>query len=488
MRSPEGSIVDGPKALLAQLPSVDRLISRPAAQLLVARHGATLVTQQARDLMAGLRQQILQGRGASEGVGAALQPDALEAALAQRCAARVASRLRPMFNLTGTVIHTNLGRAVLPDSAIAHLGAMMGGPLNLEYDLATGSRGDRDSIVEGLICDITGAEAATVVNNNAAAVLLTIAALAHGREVVVSRGELVEIGGAFRMPDVMASAGATMVEVGTTNRTHLADYERAITPQTALLMKVHTSNYAVQGFTSAVTEAELAPLAKARGVALATDLGSGSLIDMTRYGLPAEPTPQQMLAAGCDVVTFSGDKLLGGPQAGLIVGSKAMVGRIRKFPMKRALRLSKLPLAALEATLQLYLQPELLITHLPTLRWLTRKEDDIAAMAATLLTPLAEALAPRYRVSTVRMKSQIGSGSLPVDTLPSAGLAIAPDLSGKRGVGTALDALSTALRELPMPVIGRIGDDQLLLDCRCLDDAAPLIAQLGTLRARLLGA
>lgn len=488
MRSPEGSIVDGPKALLAQLPSVDRLISRPAAQLLVARHGATLVTQQARDLMAGLRQQILQGRGASEGVGAALQPDALEAALAQRCAARVASRLRPMLNLTGTVIHTNLGRAVLPDSAIAHLGAMMGGPLNLEYDLATGSRGDRDSIVEGLICDITGAEAATVVNNNAAAVLLTIAALAHGREVVVSRGELVEIGGAFRMPDVMASAGATMVEVGTTNRTHLADYERAITPQTALLMKVHTSNYAVQGFTSAVTEAELAPLAKARGVALATDLGSGSLIDMTRYGLPAEPTPQQMLAAGCDVVTFSGDKLLGGPQAGLIVGSKAMVGRIRKFPMKRALRLSKLPLAALEATLQLYLQPELLITHLPTLRWLTRKEDDIAAMAATLLTPLAEALAPRYRVSTVRMKSQIGSGSLPVDTLPSAGLAIAPDLSGKRGVGTALDALSTALRELPMPVIGRIGDDQLLLDCRCLDDAAPLIAQLGTLRARLLGA
>ena len=364
----------------------------------------------------------------------------------------------------------------------------MGGPLNLEYDLATGSRGDRDSIVEGLICDITGAEAATVVNNNAAAVLLTIAALAHGREVVVSRGELVEIGGAFRMPDVMASAGATMVEVGTTNRTHLADYERAITPQTALLMKVHTSNYAVQGFTSAVTEGELAPLANARGVALATDLGSGSLIDMTRYGLPAEPTPQQMLAAGCDVVTFSGDKLLGGPQAGLIVGSKAMVGRIRKFPMKRALRLSKLPLAALEATLQLYLQPELLITHLPTLRWLTRKEDDIAAMAATLMTPLAEALAPRYRVSTVRMKSQIGSGSLPVDTLPSAGLAISPDLSGKRGVGTALDALSTALRELPMPVIGRIGDDQLLLDCRCLDDAAPLIAQLGTLRARLLGA
>jgi L-seryl-tRNA(Ser) seleniumtransferase len=422
MAAPDGSIVDGPKALLAKLPSVDRLINRPGAQALVAAHGATLVTNEARALLGELRQAVLAGQAP-----AALQADdALDAALQARCTGRTASRLRPMINLTGTVIHTNMGRAVLPQIAVDHLAAMMAGPLNLEYDLASGSRGDRDSIVEGLICEITGAQAATVVNNNAAAVLLTIAALAGGREVVVSRGELVEIGGAFRMPDVMASAGAKMVEVGTTNRTHLADYERAISASTALLMKVHTSNYAVQGFTHSVTEAELAPLAKARGVALATDLGSGALIDMSRYGLPREPTPQEMLAAGCGVVTFSGDKLLGGPQAGLIVGDKDLITRIRKFPMKRALRLSKLPLAALEATLLLYLQPERLARELPTLRWLTRAQADIAATAQALMAPLTGAVAPRYTVTQVSLMSQIGSGSLPVDLLPSAGLAIAP--------------------------------------------------------------
>jgi L-seryl-tRNA(Ser) seleniumtransferase len=485
MAAPDGSIVDGPKALLAQLPSVDRLINRPGAQALVAAHGATLVTNEARALLGELRQAVLAGQAPAALQGHDTLEGALDAALHDRCSGRTASRLRPMINLTGTVIHTNMGRAVLPQTAVDHMAAMMAGPLNLEYDLATGSRGDRDSIVEALICEITGAQAATVVNNNAAAVLLTIAALAGGREVVVSRGELVEIGGAFRMPDVMASAGAKMVEVGTTNRTHLADYERAITTHTALLMKVHTSNYAVQGFTHSVTEAELAPLARARGVALATDLGSGSLIDMSRYGLPKEPTPQEMLAAGCGVVTFSGDKLLGGPQAGLIVGDKDLITRIRKFPMKRALRLSKLPLAALEATLLLYLQPERLVQELPTLRWLTRAQADIAATAQALLAPLAAAVAPRYAVSQVTLMSQIGSGSLPVDLLPSAGLAIAPVLPGKRGIGTALDVLSVALRELPVPVVGRIEDDRLILDCRCLDDASSLVAQLAVLRERL---
>ena len=483
MGASDGSIVDGPKALLAKLPSVDRVITRPAAQALVAAHGATLVTNEARALLAGLRQALLAGGAPPELHDAA----ALDAALQARCTQRTTSRLKPLINLTGTVIHTNLGRAVLPQQAVTQIAAMMGGPLNLEYDLATGSRGDRDSIVEGLLCELTGAEAATVVNNNAAAVLLTIAALARGREVVVSRGELVEIGGAFRMPDVMASAGATMVEVGTTNRTHLADYERAITANTALLMKVHTSNYAVQGFTSSVSESELAPLAKARGVALATDLGSGALIDMSRYGLPKEPTPQEMLAAGCGVVTFSGDKLLGGPQAGLIVGSKELVGRIRKFPMKRALRMAKLPLVALEATLMLYQQPELLARDLPTLRWLTRPLDAINTTVQSVLPALTQAVAPRYTVSAVPLMSQIGSGSLPVDLLPSAGVAIAPVLSGKRGAGTALDTLSTALRELPMPVIGRVENDRLVLDCRCLEDVAPFVSQLSLLRERLVG-
>jgi len=316
-------------------------------------------------------------------------------------------------------------------------------------------------------------------------VLLTLAALSAGRETVVSRGEQVEIGGAFRMPDVMASAGARMVEVGTTNRTHLQDYERAIGADTAMLLKVHTSNYAVQGFTSSVTEAQLAPLARAHSVVLATDLGSGALVDMSRWGLPKEPTPQDMLAAGCDVVTFSGDKLLGGPQAGLIVGRREHIERIRRHPMKRALRLSKLPLAALEATLSLYLQPETLVRELPTLRWLARPQEQIAATARSLVAPLTHALAPDFTVTEAAMLSQIGSGSLPVDRLPSAGVAIAPVLAGRRGAGTALERLSRALRALPRPVVGRIDEDRLLFDCRCLDDAAPLLGQLADLRKAL---
>ncbi len=477
MAATDGSVVHGSKARLQDLPSIDKLLRMSAVQALVELHGHTLVAGQARALLDDLRTLALAGTLDVIDVGA----DAFAAALALRTQARVAPRLRRVLNLTGTVIHTNLGRSVLPQSAIAHLTAMMQGPNNLEYDLDGGTRGDRDSIVEGLICEITGAEAATVVNNNAAAVLLTIAALAGGREAVISRGELVEIGGAFRMPDVMASAGAVMIEVGTTNRTHLADYDRGITPRTALLMKVHTSNYVVQGFTSAVPESELAVLAKERRIALATDLGSGSLIDMSQYGLPKEPTPQEMLAAGCGVVTFSGDKLLGGPQAGLIVGSRELVGKIRKFPMKRALRLSKLPLAALEATLMLYLQPEMLRHELPTLRWLTRQPDAISVTAMQLLEPFRTAVSPRYEVTVEAMSSQIGSGSLPVDRLPSVGLAIAPVLAGKRGVGTALDALAVALRGLPLPVIGRIADDRLLLDCRCIDDPAELLGQLNVL-------
>jgi L-seryl-tRNA(Ser) seleniumtransferase len=392
-----------------------------------------------------------------------------------------------VLNLTGTVIHTNLGRALLAEPALAHLMAMMAGPNNLEYDLASGGRGDRDAIIEDLLVALTGAEAATVVNNNAAAVLLTVAAFAAAdparREVVVSRGELVEIGGAFRMPDVMAAAGATLVEVGTTNRTHARDYERAIGPRTALVMKVHTSNYAVQGFTTSVDEAELAPRAHARGVALATDLGSGSLVDLSAWGLPREPLPQDKLAAGCDIVTFSGDKLLGGPQAGLIVGSKAAVARVRTFPMKRALRVSKLPLAALEATLRLYLRPERLAHDLPTLRLLTRPEAAIRAAAVRLEPLVAAAVAPRHAVQVVALVGQIGSGSLPVERLPSAGLAIAS--VERKGAGRALDALATALRTLPLPVIGRIADDRLLLDLRCLEDEGPFVAQLPALKAAL---
>ena len=494
MARPEQSVVDGSKAPAEQpaadrpwaapkdLPSIDRLLRGGAGAALVAEHGHTLVAQQARALLDALRARAVAGvLPACEAAA-----PAIEAALVQRIEQRLAPHLRRVFNLTGTVIHTNLGRALLAEPALQHLLAMMGGPNNLEYDLASGGRGDRDEAVEELLCTLTGAQAATVVNNNAAAVLLTIAALARGREVIVSRGELVEIGGAFRMPDVMASAGATLVEVGTTNRTHPHDYERAIGANTALVMKVHTSNYAVQGFTAAVDEAELARIAHARGVPLATDLGSGSLVDLATWGLPREPLPQEKVAAGCDVVTFSGDKLLGGPQAGLIVGSREAVGRIRRFPMKRALRMSKLPLAALEATLRLYLRPERLTRELPTLRLLTRPQEAIRRHALGLLAPVAQALAPRFATEVAEMHGQIGSGSLPLDRLPSAGLALRPVQA--RGAGRALEELARALRALPRPVIGRVADDRLLLDLRALEegpDTQAFVQQLPRLAEQL---
>jgi len=481
---PTESVVDGSaagpsRAAPQDLPSVDRLLRQPEMAALVAVHGHTLVADAARAWLEQLRAQARAGALATAAIAPGAWADAVRAAVQRR----LAPRMRAVLNLTGTVIHTNLGRALLADAALQQLLATMAGPNNLEYDLGSGGRGDRDSLIEELLCTLTGAEAATVVNNNAAAVLLTIAALARGKEVIVSRGELVEIGGAFRMPDVMAAAGATLVEVGTTNRTHPQDYERAVGEHTALLMKVHTSNYALQGFTASVDEAEIARIAHAKGLPMATDLGSGALVDMTLWGLPAEPTPQRKLAAGCDVVTFSGDKLLGGPQAGLIVGRKEAIARIRKFPLKRALRMSKLPLAALEATLKLYLRPERLAQDLPTLRLLTRPEAAIRALALQLRPALAQAVAPRYGVEVLALQGQIGSGSLPVERLPSAGLGLAP--LQKKGASRALDALAAALRALPLPVIGRIADDRLLLDLRCLEDPAPFVAQLPALQEAL---
>ena len=479
MTRPEQSVVDGSKASPKDLPSVDALLRSPLGVELVGEHGHTLVAAQARALLDAQRALALAGQLPAEQA----HMDALSGALGARIQRHLAPRMRRVLNLTGTVIHTNLGRALLADEALQHLLAMMGGPNNLEYDLSSGGRGDRDAIVEELLCAITGAEAATVVNNNAAAVVLSIAALARGREVIVSRGELVEIGGAFRMPEVMESAGAKLVEVGTTNRTHGRDYEAAIGPQTALLMKVHTSNYAIQGFSSAVDEADLAPIARAHGLPLVSDLGSGSLVDLAHYGLPREPLPQDKLAAGCDVVTFSGDKLLGGPQAGLIVGSRACIERIRKTPLKRAFRMSKLPLAALEATLRLYLRPERLSQDLPTLRLLTRPVEAIRESAARLQPPVQAALTPRFIVTPCELMGQIGSGSLPVERLASAGLAITA--AQRKGAGSALETLSTMLRALPIAVIGRIADNRLLLDLRCLENEAELVAQLPQLKAML---
>jgi L-seryl-tRNA(Ser) seleniumtransferase len=450
------------------LPSVDRVMRSAAAQVAAARFGQQAAVGAVRLLLAELRRN-----------GLAIAADDAAAVALARLEAGDTPRLKPVYNLTGTVLHTNLGRAVVAETAIAAAADAMRHAVALEYDLGAGRRGDRDDILRDLLRELTGAEDATVVNNNAAAVLLVLNTLAKGREAIVSRGELIEIGGAFRMPEIMSRAGAKVVEVGTTNRTHLKDYVEALGPKTGVVLKVHPSNYRIEGFTAQVAAASLAPLARRHGVPLIDDLGSGTLIDLVHFGLPHEPTVAQAVAAA-DIVTFSGDKLLGGPQAGFIVGRADLVARINKNPLKRALRIDKGRLAALEATLKLYRDPDRLTVRLPTLRLLTRPADQIAALARRLRPAIQEKLGDGFTADAVECESEIGSGALPRQTIPSGGLAIRP--TARRGAGRALAELGASLRRLPMPVIGRIENDGLILDLRCLDDEAGFLANLAALQ------
>ena len=462
-----------------RIPSVDALLRDAALAPLLADYGRSSTTAALRQVLDALRAQLRSGTLSA----AHTAPAAIAAQVQQALEHHHAPRLKPVFNLTGTVLHTNLGRALLPQEVVASVTQALTCPMNLEYDLEydleDGGRGDRDDLVTDLICQLTGAEAATIVNNNAAAVLLTLGALAAGGEVVVSRGELVEIGGAFRIPDIMAQAGCRLIEVGTTNRTHAHDYERAISEHTALLMKVHTSNYAIQGFTTSVTDAEVAALAHTAHLPMVVDLGSGTLVDMAAYGLPPEVTVAQTIASGADVVTFSGDKLLGGPQAGLIVGRKDLIARIKRHPLKRALRVGKLTLAALEATLRLYQHPETLAQRLTTLRLFTRPACAMQAQAHALAPLLQTALGSDWQVTPSPMRSQIGSGALPVDSLDSFGLQLRP--ASKTASKTAsVTQLQERLRRLPRPVIGRAQEGALWLDLRCLEAAEQdvFVAQL----------
>ena len=458
------------------LPAVDRVLSQLFD--LIEMHGRQLVTGCVRAELAAAREGLKHGLPL---------PDETSMLVAIRRRTEDAGRanLRAVFNLTGTVLHTNLGRAQLAEEAIAAMVEAARSPCALEYDLASGGRGDRDDLVSGLLAElIAGGSpdiAATIVNNNAAAVLLTLSALAQGKEAVVSRGELVEIGGAFRIPDVMRRAQVRLHEIGTTNRTHAKDYQEAIGQKTALLMKIHTSNYAVTGFTAAVDEKVIAEIAHAAGLPFVIDLGSGTLCDFAAHGLPAEPTPQQALAAGADIVTFSGDKLLGGPQAGLIVGRKDLIAKIKKNPLKRALRVGKTTLAALEATLRLYRDPDRLAERLPTLRLLTRSANEIEALGQRLLPAAQDALGTLAHVSVEPCSSQIGSGALPVERLPSAALVFRPTA---KKPGKTLSAMEAAFRRLPMPVIGYIRNDAYHLDLRCMEakDEASFVNQLAELK------
>ncbi|HEX2225981.1 MAG TPA: L-seryl-tRNA(Sec) selenium transferase [Candidatus Binatia bacterium] len=448
--------------ILREIPSVDRLLKHPRCQTLLTRYNREYVTQKCRAAVDELRAALRQGKGALTA----------DDAVISEVETRIAAESRPghvrVINATGTILHTNLGRALLAPEAIEAMSTVARYPVNLEFDLELGKRGRREETLQSLIVELTGAEAATVVNNNAAAVLLGLNTLAQNKEVIVSRGELIEIGGAFRIPEIMAKSGAILKEVGSTNRTHPADYENAINENTALLLKVHNSNYKVIGFTAEVSLEDLVAIGKRHKLSVMEDLGSGALLDLSRYGLPKEPLVAERIAAGADIVTFSGDKILGGPQAGLLAGKKDIVRRINQNHLQRALRCGKVTLAALEATLRLYRQSADIAQAIPTLHAFTRSPAEIRATGEKAAAQLQSALGKEFRIDLEESTSQIGSGALPTEELPTFVLAITHDNLNPT-------VIATTFRSADPPIIGRIKDDRFLLDLRTIFEPEDLV-------------
>jgi L-seryl-tRNA(Ser) seleniumtransferase len=448
--------------ILRHLPSVDTLI-QACRQDNGSGLSAALLSEAARGVLEDKRQRVLAASTPEELAGIDLRPEVLQAEVASWLARARRPQFRRVINATGVILHTNLGRALLSDAAVNHVSELAAHYSNLEYDLERGVRGDRYVAVVGLLQRLTGAEDALVVNNNAAAVLLALQALAAGREVVVSRGELIEIGGSFRIPDIMRASGALLREVGTTNKTHLSDYRGAIHEPTALLLKVHTSNYRIVGFTEAVSREALVHLGNEARLPVMEDLGSGNLIDLTAFGLDQEPTVSEVVRTGVDVVTFSGDKLLGGPQAGIIVGKKRYIDVLKRHPMNRALRIDKLTLAALEGTLRHYLDPDAAVRQIPTLRMLTAPLQEVDRRARRVLRQVKEASLGDWSIRVQTDASEVGAGTLPLTKIPTRVLSL------RCGHMSAHDIEQRFRRQDP-PVIGRIQREMFFLDMRMVQD------------------
>ncbi len=462
------------QSILATVPSVHVILELPGVRKLISEHGHDIVSDAVRKVQDELRSSIISTRNNKS---VKFKEEIFIDRIKERISRFTAKSLQPVLNLSGTILHTNLGRALLPSEAISAIAEVASQASNLEYNILEGNRGNRDRHVEENLCRLTGAEAVAIVNNNAAAVMLVLNTLAKRKEVLVSRGELVEIGGSFRLPDIITSSGCKLREVGTTNRTHLEDFESAFSPKTGLILKAYTSNYTISGFTKYVKEAEIVKLSKGYNIPFVVDLGSGSLIKVEEKNLTLEPTPLKKIQSGVDLVTFSGDKLLGGPQCGIIAGRKDLIARINKNAMKRAMRCDKLAVAALSAVLELYGNPKKAMEKIPTLRLLLRSKDEVRGVVDRVLPEVKLRMGLIANVEVIDCQSQVGSGALPNQLIPSVGIAIRSKNKKSRN-GFFLDQVSKFFRKLPIPIIGRIHSDAFVLDLRNLENENIFLEQL----------